>query len=331
VRELLLRVRKLRVEFGRHVAVCGADLDLHSGETLGLVGESGSGKSSLARAILRLIEPVDGTVEWRGENLLSCTRARLRQLRRDLQIVFQNPTASLNPRMSIAAAVAEPLIIFAPQLDAAAQRSKVAAMLERVGLNGAVGRRYPHELSGGQCQRVAVARAMIMSPKLLICDEPVSSLDVSIQGQIVNLLADLQAEFGTAMLFISHNLGVVRHLSERIMVFYRGRCIELAARDDLFARPLHPYTRTLLAAAGGSAYRAAGERLPAASGPPDPGSPGIATPAAAQSQAAAAAGCIYRNRCGFTLDICQKLDPPLTEVVPGRFAACHRAREFCDD
>jgi oligopeptide transport system ATP-binding protein len=333
VREVLLRVRKLRVEFGRHAAVCGADLDLRSGETLGLVGESGSGKSSLARAILRLIDAAGGTIEWRGEDLLSCAPARLRELRRDLQIVFQNPTASLNPRMTIAAAVAEPLMIFEPQLAGPVQRSKVAAMLERVGLDGDMGGRYPHELSGGQCQRVAVARAMILRPRLLICDEPVSSLDVSIQGQIVNLLADLQAECGTAVLFISHNLGVVRYISDRIMVLYQGRCVELAARGELFTRPLHPYTRVLLAAAGAAgngvpAAGAAGNGVPAASAS-DNGVPaaGAAEP---QNRTASAGGCIYRSRCGFVRDICHELDPPLTEVVADRFAACHRAQEFCD-
>ena len=181
-----------------------------------------------------------------------------------------------------------------------------AEMLERVGLNAAMARRYPHELSGGQCQRVAIARAMILKPSVLICDEPVSSLDVSIQGQIVNLLSDLKTQFGTALLFISHNLAVVRHLSERIMVLYQGRCVELAAREALFARPLHPYTRALLAAAAGAPATA-----PAALAP-------------------AGAGCRFRERCSFAIEACRTLDPPLSEVLPQRFAACHRAREFCE-
>jgi oligopeptide transport system ATP-binding protein len=309
VSEVLLRVRKLRVEFGRHAVIRDADLDLHAGETLGLVGESGSGKSSLARAILRLIPAAGGSVHWRGEDLLSCRSKRLRELRRDLQIVFQNPTASLNPRMTIGAAIAEPLIIFEPRHDASARRSQVAEMLERVGLHTDMARRYPHELSGGQCQRAAIARAMILKPKLLICDEPVSSLDVSIQGQIVNLLSDLKTQFGTALLFISHNLAVVRHLSERIMVLYLGRCVELAARDELFARPLHPYSQALLAAASGAA--------PASLAVSSQKPPGVA-------------GCLYRERCSFAIGICQTVDPPLSEVIPQRFAACHRAREFCE-
>lgn len=306
--EPLLKVRQLRVEFGRHAAVRDVDFDLHAGETLGLVGESGSGKSSLARALLRLIDAAGGSVHFRGEDLLSCPRTRLRELRRDLQIVFQNPTASLNPRMRIGDAVAEPLSIFEHGLDVPARRAQVAEMLERVGLHADLAGRYPHELSGGQCQRVAIARAMIMKPKLLICDEPVSSLDVSIQGQIVNLLSDLKIQFGTALLFISHNLAVVRHLSERIMVLYEGRCVELAARDELYARPLHPYTQALLAAAAGMQ---------------------TASLAAVSQTAPAAAGCLYRDRCSVAIEICRTLDPPLSEVIPRRFAACHRAREFC--
>jgi len=303
--ELLLRVRKLRVEFDRRAVVRDVDFDLFAGETLGLVGESGSGKSTLARAILRLIRAAGGSVPWRGEELLSCRPARMRALRRDLQIVFQNPAGSLNPRMTVAEAIAEPLKTFAPLEDAAARRSKIDAMLERVGLTADMGGRYPHEFSGGQCQRVGVARAMILNPKLLVCDEPVSSLDVSIQGQIVNLLSDLQSEFGTAMLFISHNLAVVRYLSRRIMVIYLGRCIEIAPRDEFFERPLHPYGRALLASPSGA-------------------------PAAPAGQTPIVTGCAYRDRCAYALALCETVDPPLSEVIPGRFAACHRAREFCE-
>ena len=306
--ELLLRVRNLQVEFERRAAVRDMSFDLHAGETLGLVGESGSGKSTLARAILRLTGSHGGSVRWRGEELLTCPAARLRALRRDLQIVFQNPLASLDPRMTIAAAIGEPLKIFEPQLAPQARNRRIAAMLERVGLNAEMGGRYPHEFSGGQCQRVGVARAMILNPKLLICDEPVSSLDVSIQGQIVNLLADLQNEFGTAMLFISHNLAVVRHLSRRILVMYMGRCVESAARDELFSKPLHPYAAALLAAAAG-------------------------VPSGAQTAPARAqqpvGGCAYRDRCAYAVAPCETIEPPLAEISPGHFAACHRAREFC--
>jgi ABC-type oligopeptide transport system ATPase subunit len=244
----LLRVRELGVSFDGHTAVRNVSFDLFAGETLGLVGESGSGKSTLARAILRLVKTAHGSVLWRGENLLTCDAATLRAHRRDLQIIFQDPLASLNPRMTVGEAIAEPLRIFELDLHADGREARVKDMLERVGLNGSMARRYPHEFSGGQCQRIGIARAMILGPKLLICDEPVSSLDVSIQGQIVNLLLDLQREAGTAMLFISHNLAVVRHLSHRIMVMYSGSIVEVASSEALFAAPVHPYTRALLAA-----------------------------------------------------------------------------------
>ncbi len=244
----LLQVRDLRVEFGRHAVLSDVTFDLFAGETLGLVGESGSGKSTLARAILRLVRASQGSVLWIGQDLLSCERPALRRLRRDLQIVFQDPLASLDPRMMVGETIAEPLRIFERGLDARARRGRVGAMLERVGLNAGMMSRYPHEFSGGQCQRIGIARAMILNPKLLICDEPVSSLDVSVQGQIVNLLLDLQRDAGTAMLFISHNLAVVRHLSHRIMVMYAGRLVEIASCDALFAAPRHPHTRALLAA-----------------------------------------------------------------------------------
>jgi ABC-type glutathione transport system ATPase component len=244
--DALLDVRGLGVDF-RGVRVLGeVSLQIRAGETLGLVGESGSGKSTLARAILRLIRPSRGQVLWRGRDLLRCDAATLRAQRRDLQIVFQDPVASLNPRMTVGGALAEPLCIFEPHLVAVGRLTRMTRMLERVGLADSMLSRYPHELSGGQCQRVAIARAMMLHPKLLICDEAVSSLDVSIQGQIVNLLGDLQREFGTALLFISHNLAVVRHISHRVAVIHNGDLIETASCDALFSAPTHPYTRALL-------------------------------------------------------------------------------------
>jgi oligopeptide transport system ATP-binding protein len=246
--ESLLEVRGLRVEFEGHAAVDDVSFDIAPGEVLGLVGESGSGKSTLARALLRLVPAARGTVSFRGTDLLRCSGRALRQRRRDLQIVFQDPLASLDPRMTVGEILAEPLAIFEPVLGKQERRTRSAAMLERVGLAPQAAARYPHEFSGGQCQRIGIARAMMQSPQLLVCDEPVSSLDVSIQGQIVNLLSDLQRELGTAMLFISHNLAVVRHLSQRVMVMYAGRIVETATREELFAAPAHPYTRTLLAA-----------------------------------------------------------------------------------
>jgi oligopeptide transport system ATP-binding protein len=247
-RESLLEVRGLSVEFEDRAAVDDVSFEIAAGEVLGLVGESGSGKSTLARALLRLQPVVRGTVRFRGTDLLRCKGAALRRRRRDLQMVFQDPLASLDPRMTVGETLAEPLRIFEPQLGKQARAQRVGEMLERVGLAPAVATRYPHEFSGGQCQRIGIARALMPQPQLLVCDEPVSSLDVSIQGQIVNLLSDLQRDLETAMLFISHNLAVVRHLSDRVMVMYGGRIVETATRDELFAAPVHAYTRALLAA-----------------------------------------------------------------------------------
>jgi oligopeptide transport system ATP-binding protein len=308
----LLIVKDLCVDFGTHAALSDVHFELFAGETLGLVGESGSGKSTLARAILRLLRPIRGSVQWLGRELTTCSEAQLRAQRRDLQIVFQDPLASLNPRMSAGDAIAEPLKIFQPQLDAKARQLRIAEMLARVGLEPAMAARYPHEFSAGQCQRIGIARAMILGPKLLVCDEPVSSLDVSIQGQIINLLIDLQRDVGTAMLFISHNLAVVRHLSHRVLVIYRGRMMESAACDALFAAPKHPYTRALMAAVPSIAHSHAA--LPA-------------LPAAGASARPSAGGCVYRERCPFVLPICASMVPPLGEVSQGHWVACHRSHE----
>ena len=261
----LLRVSNLRVEFAsgagwfvrrRIAAVDDVSFDLQAGETLGLVGESGSGKSSLARALLGLVPPAAGDILWCGESLLALGPAELRARRRDLQIVFQDPLASLDPRMTVGEILAEPLRIFEPRTLWRARHERVGRMLERVGLERSMSNHYPHEFSGGQCQRIGIARAMMPAPKLLVCDEPVSSLDVSIQGQIVNLLQDLQEETGMAMLFITHNMAVVRHIGHRVLVMFRGRLVEVAAREELFASPRHPYTRELIAAARTGSYSA---------------------------------------------------------------------------
>jgi oligopeptide transport system ATP-binding protein len=244
----LLEVRDLRVQFENHVALEEVSFGIASGEILGLVGESGSGKSTLARALLRLVPAARGAVMWQGVDLLTCPGAALRRRRRELQIIFQDPLASLDPRMTVGETLAEPLKVFEPALTAQEHRVRIGGMLERVGLTPSAAHRYPHAFSGGQCQRIGIARAMMPGPKLLVCDEPVSSLDVSIQGQIVNLLSDLRRDFGTAMLFISHNLAVVRHLSDRVMVLDAGRIVEIADRDTLFSAPAHPYTRALLEA-----------------------------------------------------------------------------------
>jgi oligopeptide transport system ATP-binding protein len=315
-----LEVRDLCVNFDEFTALKDISFDLSVGETVGLVGGSGSGKSTLARALLRLIPSAHGTVMWRGLDLLSCDAEALRRQRRDLQIVFQDPLASLNPRMTVAETLAEPLKIFERSLSPEARRIRIEAMFERMGLTSDMLDRYPHEFSGGQCQRIGIARAMMLRPKLLICDEPVSSLDVSIQGQIVNLLLDLQLEFGMAMLFISHNLAVVRHLSHRIMVICSGRLVEIADRDTLFAAPTHPYTRALLAAV------------------PDPrralaGAPPIASLESLAGEGSgflrqSPSGCVFRCRCAYAAPVCADSEPKLAPVGERQTVACHRWREL---
>jgi len=229
-------------------AVDGISFDLFPGETIGIVGESGCGKSTLARAILRLVKAEHGVVSWIGKNLLEKNAKAMRQARKDMQIVFQDPLASLNPRMTIGASIAEPLVTFRPGIKAREREEQVRAMMKRVGLDPDMINRYPHELSGGQNQRVGIARAMILGPKLVICDEAVSALDVSIQAQIIDLLADLQREMGLSMLFISHDLSVVREVSHRVMVLYLGRMVEFASRDAIYEDARHPYTKALISA-----------------------------------------------------------------------------------
>jgi len=258
--EPLLRVDDVRVQFpisvkgglfGRRVplwAVDGVSFDIRKGETLGVVGESGCGKSTLARAVLQLIEPSSGNVSWLGHPIVGLKRAELNKYRKDLQIVFQDPLASLDPRMTIPASIAEPLRTYRPDLTERERKVLVGEMMERVGLNANMINRYPHELSGGQNQRVGIARAMINKPKLIICDEAVSALDVSIQAQIVALLRELQQEFGLSMIFISHDLSVVRAVSNRIMVLYLGRIVELGDGEVICSQPLHPYTQSLISA-----------------------------------------------------------------------------------
>ncbi len=320
----LLEARALRVEYHaarglvareRVIAVDDVGFSLEPGETLGLVGESGSGKSTLARAILRLVPVAAGEVLWRGEDLLRWDRRRLRERRRGMQIVFQDPFASLDPRMAVVETLEEPLRIFESGLGRRERRARVLRMLERVGLGADAMHRYPHEFSGGQCQRIGIARAMMSAPELLVCDEPVSALDVSIQGQIVNLLADLQRESRIALLFISHNLTVVRHLSHRVLVMYRGRLVETATREALFAAPRHPYTRALLAAV---------PRVPrpgAASADPSR----AAMPLAPDGPAGpVVGGCAYRARCPFAAAICAARTPELEPAGPDHAVACHR-------
>ncbi len=246
MRPVLLSVRDLSVHFGRVRAVDGVGFDAFAGETLGIVGESGSGKSTLARAVLQLVRPTSGSVRLLGEELTTLDRRSLRARRRDMQIVLQDPLGSLNPRMTAYQIIAEPLRTHARGLSDHELDARVAASMDRVGLLDRQANRYPHEFSGGQCQRIGIARALILEPKLLVCDEPVSALDVSIRAQIVNLLMDLQRELGLTLLFIAHDLAVVRHISHRVMVMHRGKVVELADSETLYATPGHPYTRALL-------------------------------------------------------------------------------------
>ncbi len=257
----LLRVRDMKVHFqvrqphdwpwtlaATLKAVDGISFDLFAGETLGVVGESGCGKSTLARAVLNLTPATSGSVQWQGQEMLGAPESQWLAMRRSVQMIFQDPLASLNPRMTVAQIVSEPLRTHRPELGSQETLRRVRAMLPKVGLSEQHLNRYPHEFSGGQSQRIGIARALVMEPKLIVCDEPVSALDVSIQAQIINLLKELQQELGLALVFIAHDLAVVRHISDRVMVMYLGRCMETASKASLFARPTHPYTRALMSA-----------------------------------------------------------------------------------
>ena len=257
----LLQVRDLQVHFpvrragawpwapwGKVKAVDGVSFDLHAGQTLGVVGESGCGKSTLARALLHLHPATAGSILWNGKQMVGASKADWMAVRKDIQMVFQDPLASLNPRMTAGQIIGEPLRIHRPEVSAGDRAQKVRTLMDRVGLTAQQINRYPHEFSGGQCQRIGIARALILEPQLVVCDEPVSALDVSIQAQIVNLLAELQKDLGLALLFIAHDLAVVRHISQRVMVMYLGRTMEIASREALYSAARHPYSRALLSA-----------------------------------------------------------------------------------
>jgi oligopeptide/dipeptide ABC transporter ATP-binding protein len=325
-RTVALTVRDLGVQYGirrgwlgapvRLDALTAVSLTLHAGEALGIVGESGSGKSTLARALLRLLEASSGRVVWMGRELGALPPRELRGLRRDLQLIFQDPLGSLDPRMTVAEIVAEPLRVHERSLDAGARDTAVTAMLARVGLSAALAERYPHELSGGQCQRVGIARAMILKPRLLVCDEPLSALDAPTQQQIVALLAGLRQTGGLSLLFISHNLALVRQLCERVLVLYLGRMMELAPTASLFAAPRHPYSRELLAAIPVADPDIQPARLARvrAGEPPSPLSP--------------PSGCVYRTRCAHAAAVCAERVPQWEEPGGEPGIACHRWREI---
>lgn len=286
------------------------------GETVGIVGESGCGKSTLGRCVLQLIRPDAGSVVFYGQDLMKLSHEDMRRRRQDLQIIFQDPLASLNPRMTVGQIITDPLRSFFPNLTRRERRLRALRSMDAVGLLPEMINRYPHEFSGGQAQRIGIARALITEPKLIVCDEPVSALDVSIQAQILNLLADLKAEFNLTLIFISHDLSVVRHVSDRILVLYLGRIVEIAPANQLYSAPKHPYTRALLTAVPLADPKKARERtieglvgeVPSPINPPS--------------------GCHFRTRCPYVIDECARVRPPLEQVSEGRFAACIRWREI---
>ena len=326
--EPVLQVQDLAVQYEIHQgsllrprivslkAVDGVSFELQRGETLGVVGESGCGKSTLARAILGLVPAQRGKVLWLGEDLIQLDAEEVRKRRKEMQIVFQDPLASLNPRMMVGDIIAEPLWTFFPRIARVQVQERVRGMMKMVGLLPNQINRYPHEFSGGQCQRIGIARALVLNPKLIICDEPVSALDVSIQAQIINLLRDLQRKLKLSLIFIAHDLAVVRQISDRVMVMYLGRSMEVAQAEALYRKPLHPYTSALVRAVPIPDPRLA--RLHHDTGLTDDMPSPLNPPT----------GCVFHTRCPYAVKRCELEVPALRSMANGDWVACHRAEEL---
>lgn len=299
-------------KIGEVKAVDNVSFTVNEGEVLGIVGESGCGKSTTGKSLLRLIEPTEGQVFFEGKDVTKLRLEEMRKMRRHMQIIFQDPYASLNPRHKIEKILGEPLLVHGIG-DAKERKQKVAEILEIVGLAKEHAKRYPHQFSGGQRQRIGIARALIVNPKLIVCDEPVSALDVSIQSQVLNLLNDLQERFGLTYIFIAHDLSVVKHISHRIGVMYLGRMVELAENEGLYAEPLHPYTRSLLSAIPDPDPDVKNKKIILEGDVPSPSNPPT--------------GCAFHTRCPECMDICSEVRPEFQEISDNHFVACHLYNE----
>lgn len=288
-------------------AVDGVSFSINRGETLGIVGESGCGKSTTARLVIRLLQETEGSIRFAGKELTTLSAGELRAVRRDMQMIFQDPYASLHPRWTIERTLTEPMLVYGMG-SRGEQRDRVLELLNQVGLNPSYAKRYPHEFSGGQRQRIGIARALVLQPQLIIADEPVSALDISIQAQVINLLQDLQEQYKLTYMFISHDLSVVRHISNRVAVMYLGRIVELAEKEKLFETPLHPYTQALMSAVPEVAGEKK-ERIILRGDVPSPANP--------------PSGCTFHTRCASCMDVCKTEVPPLKEASGGQLVACH--------